>query len=104
MDAAWNVTSPVFDLPSHENSCYEQDTFKRIRKTPAMLHFAGPQKPWQYGNKHPFVQAYFDVIDRTQWSGWRPMPESRSEESTRKTGWKEWLLNWHRHKAAKKAA
>jgi lipopolysaccharide biosynthesis glycosyltransferase len=74
MDAAWNVTPPVFNTPNHRVSCYDRETFDRIRTDPAMLHFAGSQKPWHFGCQHPFVDHYFAALDRTEWRYWRPVP------------------------------
>ena len=97
MDAAWNVTPPVFNMPNHFVSCYDRETFDRIRTDPAMLHFAGSEKPWHYGCQHPFVENYFSTIDRTRWQSWRPAPTTLKTPIKKKLSLayriKRWLVN-----------
>ena len=74
LDSAWNVVPSVFRFPDHRSSPFDADTLNRIRLNPWMLHFAGRSKPWWHGCNHPFVDAYWRVLDRTAWRGWRPDP------------------------------
>lgn len=96
MNAAWNVTPPVFNMPNHRVSCYDRETFDRIRSDPAMLHFAGSQKPWHFGCHHPFVDDYLAAIDRTAWHSWRPVHSVLKAPVKRKLSLrykiKRWLL------------
>lgn len=43
-----------------------------------MVHFSGRLKPWLYRSGHPFDQLFFDVLDRTDWAGFRPPRTLRS--------------------------
>lgn len=39
----------------------------------AILHFAGPHKPWLYGyHRSGSAGRFFEVLDQTAWRGWRP--------------------------------
>jgi lipopolysaccharide biosynthesis glycosyltransferase len=38
-----------------------------------VLHYSGPYKPWKFGTHRWGCSKYFyDLLDRTEWSGWRP--------------------------------
>jgi lipopolysaccharide biosynthesis glycosyltransferase len=38
-----------------------------------VLHFVGPNKPWNYGHHgNPSSKVFFAWLDRTAWKGWRP--------------------------------
>ena len=37
-----------------------------------ILHFAGNHKPWIYLTSDQLSALYFEYLDRTPWSGWRP--------------------------------
>jgi lipopolysaccharide biosynthesis glycosyltransferase len=91
LDKKWNVTTPVFEVPDHRVTFYDQHTFERIKSRPACLHFAGPRKPWHFGSDHPFVKSYLEMVDRTAWRGWRPMPK-KQDTQTRKPGFFEKIL------------
>jgi lipopolysaccharide biosynthesis glycosyltransferase len=45
---------------------------------PFMIHFSGRLKPWLYNAGHPFDRLFFDVLDRTEWRGFRPDRTLRS--------------------------
>jgi len=72
LDPIWNVTTPTFNLPSFQYSCFDQRTFERMVSDPALIHFAGPKKPWHYASQVGFVHEFFLAIDGTAWKGWRP--------------------------------
>lgn len=41
---------------------------------PAVVHFTGMTKPWQFGSSHPATANWLEWVDRTAWAGWRPQP------------------------------
>lgn len=43
-----------------------------------IVHFSGRLKPWVYRGGSPADQEFFEVLDRTEWRGWRPPVTGRS--------------------------
>jgi lipopolysaccharide biosynthesis glycosyltransferase len=39
----------------------------------SVMHFASAIKPWDYGVEHTAREMYFQWVDHTAWSGWRPV-------------------------------
>ncbi len=37
-----------------------------------IVHFTGNLKPWKYRGRHSSHREYYEYLDRTVWSGWRP--------------------------------
>jgi lipopolysaccharide biosynthesis glycosyltransferase len=97
VDAAWNVTPPVFWTDDYRDTIYDLDTFDRIRCRPAMIHFAGPEKPWQLGCKHPWAGSYREWIERTAWRGWQPAPQENPASRDRRPKLPQWLRSIGRH-------
>jgi lipopolysaccharide biosynthesis glycosyltransferase len=93
LDNKWNVTTPVFEVPDHHVTFYDEQTFERIKSKPACIHFAGPKKPWHVGSEHPFVKSYFDMVDKTDWRGWRPVHNIKEIQSSKPSLWGKLLKN-----------
>lgn len=67
----WNLqTSDVGDY-SFAWAHWPQDIEDALR-APSVVHFTEPNKPWIAGCRHPLVAQWFEALDRTAWSGWRP--------------------------------
>lgn len=43
---------------------------------PAMIHYTERDKPWHPDSRHPFAQRWLEVLDQTDWAGWRPRRSS----------------------------
>jgi len=105
LDASWNVIPHVFETPDQYLAIYDQSTLDRIRTSPAMVHFAGPRKPWSMNSSHPFTQTYLNTIDRTSWNGWRPtetVDPLRMDSTTPQSVWK-FYRNWLPYRSKKAA-
>ena len=65
LDAGWNV------CVSH---LWQGDVAKLTNHNgrPFIIHFASSIKPWEYDAGHPAEQMYFQMMDLTEWCGWRP--------------------------------
>lgn len=44
---------------------------------PAIIHFTGSRKPWNYDCLNPYRDRYFHYLDMTPWMGERPVMPSR---------------------------
>lgn len=77
----WNQGSIVYDTPDWTFSPFEAEPFDSLRNDPAIVHFTTGVKPWHATCRHPFRDRFFETLDRTAWSGWRPTP---SLKQTRK--------------------
>lgn len=71
----WNAQTTLFDLPAAALPFTESESAE-ARKSPAVVHFIGPLKPWHYLCRHPFRHAYRRLRARTPW------PELRLEGRT----------------------
>lgn len=85
LDVRWNQGAHVYRYPSWRESPFEQAEYERLLADPYIVHFSSPSKPWQDGNRHPFREEYFRVVDQTAWVGWRPTAERRTlrQQATR---------------------
>ena len=41
-------------------------------KPPCIIHYHSAEKPWHAGYPFALADVFFDYLDRTAWSGWRP--------------------------------
>jgi len=72
LDPRWNQIPHIFEYPSWEESPFDKETYYRIITNPFIIHFATSSKPWHYDCKHPAKKTFFEYLDKTAWSGWRP--------------------------------
>lgn len=68
----WNQGAHAYEFPSESHSPFDHAEFISMRDNPKIVHFTTEWKPWQFGNKHPYRDAFFEMLDQTAWSGWRP--------------------------------
>lgn len=51
-----------------------RDEIESAGRSPAVIHYAGPWKPWRSGGPSPRAEEWFAAVDRTPWRGFRPDP------------------------------
>ncbi len=68
----WNQGTHFYDFPDETHSPLNAHEFLEARDHPAIIHFTTEWKPWDYGNQHPLRERFFQQLDQTAWSGWRP--------------------------------
>jgi lipopolysaccharide biosynthesis glycosyltransferase len=68
----WNQGAHAYEYPSESHSPVSAGEFIAMRDDPKIVHFTTEWKPWHYSNKHPYRNAFFEMLDQTAWSGWRP--------------------------------
>jgi lipopolysaccharide biosynthesis glycosyltransferase len=71
----WNVQSSLYELRTSELP-FPTSEIEEARAHPAIIHFIGPFKPWQYLCRHPHQSLYFDHAAATPWGA--PALEGRT--------------------------
>lgn len=59
----WNVQPAFYDLPAARLGPHGAEA----SAAPAVVHFAGPAKPWHYLSRHPLRHLYFEHQRQTPW-------------------------------------
>ncbi len=67
----WNLQTADVRGYSLAWAHWRQDVEDAIRD-PSVIHFTERNKPWNAGSRHPLAEKWFEALDRTAWSGWRP--------------------------------
>ena len=73
LDPRWNQQY-VFFLVSGKMLGLNPAEYRRLLRAPFIVHYSGGSKPWMFADDHPFKHAYYEVLDRTVYAGWRPQP------------------------------
>ena len=73
LSPVWNQQSAFFELTQNELSkIYSKIELVEAIKNPAIVHFTGSSKPWEYLNFHPFKYLYYQYLDQTVFKGYVP--------------------------------
>lgn len=72
LEPRWNQQPYVFDDLSMANLIWFDEELDAARVDPALIHFLGPRKPWTHPHDHPRADLWFEGLETTAWSGWRP--------------------------------
>ncbi len=70
----WNRMTHVGAVPDRFTLCFPADEVAEAWTDPAVVHFAGHDKPWRGSSPDPLATEWFATLDETAWSGWRPAP------------------------------
>jgi lipopolysaccharide biosynthesis glycosyltransferase len=62
----WNMQSTLFELRAEQLPLPPEQVAEALR-APAVIHFIGPFKPWQYLCHHPYRGTYFEHARQTPW-------------------------------------
>jgi len=63
----WNVFQPFFE-EHHDTMGISRREQKSLTTRPAIVHFTGFFKPWQYSTVHPYQSAYWQTLGKTPYS------------------------------------
>lgn len=79
LDCTWNMhatffTKMIYKFSSPHCLVYKQQILDGYGKDPAVVHFVGCYKPWNWECVHPYKNEYFKYLDLTPFNGWRPKP------------------------------
>ncbi|MFT5303679.1 MAG: lipopolysaccharide biosynthesis glycosyltransferase [Mariniblastus sp.] len=72
LPARWNQGAHVYEYPDEGSSPIDEAEFIAMRDDPALIHFTTEFKPWDFQPCHPLRDRFYDFLDQTAWSGWRP--------------------------------
>ncbi len=72
LPSEWNQGMHVFKYPDATCSPIAVDDFIQMRDNPALVHFTTEFKPWDFGSFHPRQTEFYEHLDQTAWTGWRP--------------------------------
>lgn len=74
IDMAWNQGFMAIAYRTWRRSPFDRATYERLRYRPNIVHFTTGNKPWKLDGLHPFRRRFFEIVDQTDWAGWRPGP------------------------------
>ena len=72
IDPRWNHIASVSGRSFFTVDHLDEVTYRQVIDDPWIVHFAGAWKPWIYQNDNPSRALYFQYLDMTAWTGWRP--------------------------------
>lgn len=72
LPARWNQGTHVYEYPDENQAPIEAAQFVQMRDNPAILHYTSEYKPWNFRPFHPDRQRYYQHLDQTAFSQWRP--------------------------------
>ncbi|MGK7877259.1 MAG: glycosyltransferase family 8 protein [Xenococcaceae cyanobacterium] len=80
LDPRWNQTPHIHRFQSWRESPFTENMYRNIVNAPYIIHFATGNKPWNFKiNYKPTEKLFFQYLDRTLWSGWRPRESFNSK-------------------------
>jgi lipopolysaccharide biosynthesis glycosyltransferase len=96
MDYRWNFQSRWASMEP-ESFAMNSETFRRVRRSPYIVHFATKYKPWIYEYEPHYKKLYYQALALTPWRGWTPpdrTPRSIILKFLKLKRLKE-LITWH---------
>lgn len=69
---SYNVLEVYYKKKCKLPFAYRDINIDEVRKTPAIIHFSGPIKPWHIECKHPFSDRFLKYIKMTSYSDFVP--------------------------------
>jgi lipopolysaccharide biosynthesis glycosyltransferase len=70
LDLRWNVSPYLAGYGGHATSPFARDAFESALREPWIVHFLGPDKPWQAASRLRHADAFHEHRRRTAWRGW----------------------------------
>jgi lipopolysaccharide biosynthesis glycosyltransferase len=72
LDPRWNHIASVAGRWFFRQAHLDAQTYQQMVDSPWLVHWAGMIKPWKFRGRRPVHRNWFDLLDRTDWRGWRP--------------------------------
>lgn len=78
IEPKWNQLSSVFEVDEKTLlKIYSKPEIEELIQSPAIIHFSGSSKPWEYLNIHPYKKEYYKYLQLTQWKNFKPSANFR---------------------------
>jgi lipopolysaccharide biosynthesis glycosyltransferase len=78
IEPKWNQLSPVFEVDEKTLlKIYSKPEIEELKQSPAIIHYSGSSKPWEYLNIHPYKKEYYKYLQLTQWKNFKPAASFR---------------------------
>jgi lipopolysaccharide biosynthesis glycosyltransferase len=71
----WNLQTSFFDI--NANKCKRKMELIEAIAKPAIIHYTGMHKPWDYISNHPYKQEYYKYLALTPWHGYKPKKNAK---------------------------
>lgn len=92
----WNVIPPVFSLPLKVFLCGDmRKEAVQALKSPAVFHWAGRYKPWEFSLSSSFNPLYYTYLQYTEFKN-MPMPQPGRDMKGKSIQRQEWRMKWAR--------
>jgi lipopolysaccharide biosynthesis glycosyltransferase len=72
LDSRWQVQPRLMARNGIRFPHFSASTRTQVTADPWIIHFSGRLKPWMYRGSTPSDRIFYEYLDRTWWSGWRP--------------------------------
>jgi lipopolysaccharide biosynthesis glycosyltransferase len=72
LDSRWQVQPRLMARNRLPLPHCDEDQRTRLKADPWIVHFSGRLKPWIYRGATVSDRIFYQYLDRTWWSGWRP--------------------------------
>jgi lipopolysaccharide biosynthesis glycosyltransferase len=78
LDPRWNVVAGVAGKSFFHPDHLDHATYQHCISDPWITHWAGSIKPWAFLGKGVRHDRWRELLDQTDWAGWRPPATMRS--------------------------
>lgn len=72
LDPRWNQIPQVWEPAGGDHDAFPASVRELVIRDPWIVHYSTWSKPWHWNCSHPARGRFFEVVDRTEWAGWRP--------------------------------
>ncbi len=72
LDPRWNQIPQFWEPVADAADPFPAPLRELVIRDPWIVHYSTWSKPWHWGCTHPARERFFEVLDRTEWAGWRP--------------------------------
>ena len=86
LDPRWNQTPQCWEPAQGEADPLTPERRALAIRDPWIVHYSTWSKPWHWSCAHPARGKFFEVLDCTDWAGWRPRRTFRDTLL-----WRKWL-------------